>query len=106
MLDLNILFKSKYYDELTLEHGLYYPVLQRYVNEKLDAMNSYERLRYKAFRHVKGIKFGSDYSGVPYSKELIVKKDLYPKKSYIWGDVGELYYNLPPAHEAYKESFI
>jgi hypothetical protein len=67
MLDLNIIFKSKYYDELTLEHGLYYTVLKRYVNEKLDAMNKYEKLRYKLYKRAKGIKFGSEYSGVPYS---------------------------------------
>ena len=32
MLDLNIIFKSKYYDQISLEHGFYYPVLIRYVN--------------------------------------------------------------------------
>jgi len=69
-------------------------------------MNGYEAMRYKLYRRVKGIKFGSEYSGVPYSRELVIKKDLYPKKSYLWGDIGEIYYNLPPPHEVYKESFI
>ena len=32
MLDLNIILKSKYYDQMSLEHGFYYPVLMRYVN--------------------------------------------------------------------------
>lgn len=32
LLDLNIIFKSKYYDQISLEHGFYYPVLTRYVN--------------------------------------------------------------------------
>jgi hypothetical protein len=106
MLDLNILFKSKYYDELSLEHGLYYKALNKYVVQKLDGMNKHEKLRYSLFKKAKGIKFGSGYSGVPYSKEMVVKRDLYPKKSYLWGDVGELYFDLPPPQEIYKESFI
>jgi len=35
LLDLNILFKSKYYDELSLEHGLYYSILKKYVADRL-----------------------------------------------------------------------
>ena len=35
MLDMNILFKSKYYDELSLEHGIYYSILQKNVANKL-----------------------------------------------------------------------
>ena len=45
-------------------------------------------MRYKLYKKAKGIKFGSDYSGVPYTKDLMVKKDLYPKKSPIWGDLS------------------
>ncbi len=96
LLDLNILFKSKYYDEMSLEHGIYQAILIKYVNQKLDAMNNYEKLRYKLYKRVKGIKFGSEYSGVPYQTDKYVKRDLYPKRSYLWGDIGELYFDLPP----------
>ena len=34
LLDNNILFKSKYYDELHIEHRLYLEVVERFVNEK------------------------------------------------------------------------
>jgi hypothetical protein len=56
---------SKYYSELTVEHLLYFEVMERFVRDKKAQMNGYENLRYKAFRKVKGLKFGSIYSGVP-----------------------------------------
>lgn len=65
MLDLNIIFKSKYYNDMTLEHQLYFIALEKYVKEKREAMNPYENWSYKLFKKVKGLKFGSSYSGVP-----------------------------------------
>ena len=106
MLDYNIIFKSKYYSELYVEHKLYFEVLERFVKEKKSQMNGYETLRYKAFRKVKGLKFGSSYSGVPTSKLVYEKNNIHPKKSYIWGEIGEIYYDLPPPADIYKESFI
>lgn len=106
LLDQNILFKSKYYDELTLEHPMYYKVMHQYAKDKLDSMNPYEHFRYQLFKKVKGLKMGSVSSGVPYVAAIHVRNDLYPKKSYAWGDVGELYYKLPKMEEATEESFV
>ena len=95
MLDLGILFKSKYYEELGMEHHLYHDIMTKYVNEKLDAMNGYEKLRYSLFKRAKGLKFGSVYSGVSYTRAAPAKSNIYPKISYIWGDLSDLYFNLP-----------
>lgn len=106
MLDYNILFKSKYYDEVSVEHFLYYEVMAKYVQDKIDAMNGYEHMRYKIYRKVKGLKFGSEFSGVPRARQAFASRDLYPKRSHRWGDIGELYYKISPPQEAFKESFI
>ena len=106
MLDLNLLFKSKYYDELSLEHHLYTSFMKDYAEEKLNSMNGYEKMRYKLFKKAKGLKFGSEYSGAPYARELYANKDLFPKKSYIWGDLAFLYFKLQQPDEAFDESFI
>ena len=66
LLDTNILFKSKYYDQLNLEHHLYHDVLEKYVKDKKQQMNGYENFRYKVYKKVKGLKFGSGHSGVPF----------------------------------------
>ena len=68
LLDLNILFKSKYYDYMTVEHELYYEIIEEFVKEKKSQMNGYETFRYKLYRKVKGLKFGSVYSGVQRAK--------------------------------------
>ena len=64
LLDLNIIFKSKYYDELSFEHGMYGKIVDNFVREKLNTMNPYEMFRYKLFKRVKELKFGTKYSGV------------------------------------------
>ncbi len=106
MLDLNIVFKSKYYTEMNVEHMLYFEVMQRYVQEKRAQMNGYEKMRYKAFQKVKGIKLGTRFSGVPPARKIEETNDIYMKKSYIWGEIGEIYYKLPHAQEALSGSFI
>ena len=106
LLDLNIIFKSKYYDEIYLEHELYHEVIEKYVKEKRDAMNPHENIRYSLFKKVKGLKFGSDFSGVPFTKVYVARNDLFPKKSYQWGEIGPLYYDMPPSYEQSKSAFI
>ena len=106
LLDLNIVFKFKYYSEMNVEHFLYFEVMARFVQEKKLQMNGYEKLRYKAYKKVKGMKLGSKFSGVPAASRILDKNEIYPKKSYIWGEIGNIYFSLPEPHEAYKESFI
>lgn len=106
LLDLNIIFKSKYYEEITVEHELYYEVIEKYVKEKKAAMNPHENIRYSLFKKVKGLKFATDFSGVPLSKSFIARNELYPKKSYHWGELTELYFNLPETKENTASSLI
>jgi hypothetical protein len=94
MLDYNIIFKSKYFDEVNVEHFIYYQVIAKYVRDKVDAMNGYEHMRYKLFRKVKGLKFGSEFSGVPRTRQVFVTRDLYPKRTHRWGEIGDLYFKL------------
>lgn len=49
LLDLNILYKSKYYDYIMVEHRMYFEIIKEYIDEKKIAMNQYERIRYKIF---------------------------------------------------------
>lgn len=69
-------------------------------------MNGYEKMRYKAFQKVKGIKLGTKFSGVPPAKKIEEQNDIYMKKSFIWGDIGDIYFKLPQGQEALKETFI
>lgn len=105
MLDLNIIFKSKYYDEMTVEHNFYLQALKKIVDEKLNAMNPYEHFRYRLYKRVRGLQMRSKYSGVPYVEKIYVNNDMYPKKSYIWGDIGEIYFDLPKMEEANATKF-
>jgi hypothetical protein len=68
LLDLNIVFKSKYYDLFYVEHYFYGEVLDKFVREKKEGMNRNERLKYRFFRLTKGIKFGNFTSSVPVKK--------------------------------------
>jgi hypothetical protein len=38
---------------------------------------------------------GSKYSGVPASSKIAESNDIYPKKSFMWGDIGDIYFQLP-----------
>lgn len=81
-LDLNLLFKSKYYDYVTVEHLYYLEAVERHVRARKARMNKYEQMRYRLFRKVKGVPFGSKFSGVPLKTNLMEKKGIFPKKSY------------------------
>ena len=65
MLDLNLLYKSKYFEILYIEHHFYNEVIEQFVREKKSSMNQYEKIRYRLYRKIHGLKFGSFYSGVP-----------------------------------------
>ncbi len=65
LFDCNIIWKSKYYDYFAIEHKMYAPVIHEWCLRKRASMNSYDRLMYMLFKKNKGIKLGSEYSGVP-----------------------------------------
>jgi hypothetical protein len=49
LLDHNIIYKSKYYNHMYIEHFLYKAVLRDYVKEKKSALSRYEAMRYRWF---------------------------------------------------------
>lgn len=105
LLETNILHKSKYYDVLITEHRYYTQLMEEYIKQKKQAMNKYEMIRYRMFKKVKGVKFGSSFSGVRPRRQRHEQKKLYTKGSYMW-ELGELYYDLPGPQEHFRESFI
>lgn len=93
MLDLNIVYKSKYHDTFHVEHSLYSELITEFVKEKKKVMNKNERIRYKWYRLTKGIKFGSTYSGVPVRKAILENGKMYYKSTEKW-ELHELYYEV------------
>ena len=91
--DLNFIYKSKYYDSLLIEHKpIFVSVAKEFINEKKASMNKYEKIRYRLYRKIKGIKMGSEYSGVYKRRHIHESKGYYNKDSYAW-EVGNLYFN-------------
>lgn len=91
LLDLNILYKSKYFDFIYAEHKLYYEIMGEIVKEKKASMNGYERLRYKLYRKVKGLKMGSLSSGVPKFTRLHRRFRTHEKRD-VRFDTYEIYF--------------
>lgn len=56
-------------------------------------MNGFEHSRYKLFRKVKGVKFGTYYSGVPKMTKKFAEQELYPKREMKW-EFADLYYQF------------
>mmetsp|Transcript_27893 Transcript_27893/g.20899 ORF Transcript_27893/g.20899 Transcript_27893/m.20899 type:complete len:156 (-) Transcript_27893:21-488(-) len=94
MLENNILFKSKYYDLLHLEHQMYEDVVVEFVKRKKQQMNAYERLRYRLYRKVKGVKMGNHYTGV-YRKAKKMQRDGFHLKEAREWDLADLYFDIP-----------
>ena len=96
LLDLNIIYKSKYFDILHIEHGLYAKhVLKPYIDDIRSSMSKRDLIGYRLFvRAGKGIALGSRYSGFPVATELSSK----PRGTFLWTkaspewEFSELYY--------------
>ena len=67
-------------------------------------MNNYEQIRYKLYRKVNGVKFGSAYSGVPYFKHEDTR---FPttKHSDLF-EPGEIYYGDKDMSVIFEQDFI
>ena len=65
MMDLNIVYKHKHYDLFHLEHRFYGELVLNFVKEKKESMTRFEKMKYRAYRKIRGVKFGSTYSSVP-----------------------------------------
>lgn len=93
-LDLNILFKSKYFDIMHIEHGLYVDVLKQQIEEIKSEMSTRDKMAYKYFCRFNGITLGTQKSGFPYVLENVDFKRgsaLWSKEEENW-EFGELYY--------------
>ena len=70
-MDLNILFKSKYYDLLHMDHAFYgMHVLGPYVQRIKDKMDRKDRFNYWWYRKTKGITIGKLTSPISSVKGL------------------------------------
>ena len=69
-------------------------VVTDFVRERRESMNQKENYRYWLFRKVKGVKFGTRYSGVSARIRRSSLHVKYVKESYVW-EFGDLYFDLP-----------
>ena len=65
MFDLNIIWKSKYYDYFGLEHQMYVRVVEDWIQQKRSGMNGYERMLFWLFKKQNKVgKISTQRSGV------------------------------------------
>ncbi|CDW78409.1 UNKNOWN [Stylonychia lemnae] len=104
LLSNNILYKSKYYNILHIEHQFYVPILREYVKEKKSKMTKYEFLRYRWYRKVNGIKIGSIYSGVkPLFRQKASQQTRLGNQDTF--DFQRLYYESATFEDQYAQNF-
>lgn len=66
LLDLNIVYKSKYYDMFYMDQAFYgMHVLGPYIQNIREGMSRRDRLNYWLYKRAKGITLGSRYGGFP-----------------------------------------
>ena len=65
LFDLNIIYKSKYFDVLHVEHSFYLPVIKEYIDEIKSSMTTRDKVGYQLFVRAKGITLGTKRSGFP-----------------------------------------
>ena len=59
LFDLNILYKSKYFDILHLEHAFYRYAVLEHIQDVKSQMSQKENLQYQVFRRTKGLVLGN-----------------------------------------------
>lgn len=64
LFDCNIIWKSKYYSYICVEHYFYISCMQDWVEQRCKAMNSYEHALYYLFKKQKGVRLGKQMDGV------------------------------------------
>ena len=73
LFDLNIVYKSKYFDIMHLEHFLYNDlVLKEYIKNIRSTMSKKDKFGYWFYKKSKGVHWGSNFGGLPFynTKEL------------------------------------
>lgn len=93
LFDCNIIWKSKYYDYVNIEHKLFAKTMQTWVDSRKAAMNPHDRIMYYLFKKTKGIKLGSYSSGVEKTNNKTFSKKEGAKIDAGW-EVRELYFDV------------
>eukprot|EP00347_Sterkiella_histriomuscorum_P014896 403359104 len=104
LLDLNIIYKQKYYNFLYLEHSFYEQVIRDFVKEKLENMTTAERMRYTLYKKTHGLKLGTKYSGADKVRRFEIKNKMGPKQTRIF-DVIDLYYEDKTQEQFFDKFF-
>lgn len=92
LFDLNIIWKSKYYETFQIEHFMYVAVIEDWLERRKQAMNRYEKLLFWLYKkkHAR-VKLSKRYHGVgPPSARSMTKRGAN-KADYRW-DFANLYY--------------
>ena len=97
LLDLNILYKSKYFDVMHLEHSFYAKqVIPEYIAEIRSTMSRKELFFYRLYCNSHGIFLGNGRRGIHYLRNVEAMKRgtwKWRKDSYAW-EFAELYYEI------------
>jgi hypothetical protein len=72
---------------------MYGQTIAEWVQTRKSAMNSHERVLYFLYRKTKGLKMGSNYSGVPRAGNYTDSKRLPSKIDESW-ELRDLYYDV------------
>lgn len=92
MFDLNIIWKSKYYDFFHIEHFLYVGVIEEWLERRLQGMNRYERLLFWLYKkNHSAVKVSKTSHGVGPAKSSAMNRSKSGKADYSW-DLANLYY--------------
>lgn len=93
LFDLNIIFKSKYWETWHVHHRLYVDVINEHLQERRKKMSYYEKLQYRWFRRGP-IRFGWYIYGVHGIRKSDFNTKASAKNSVLW-EVAEVYYDVP-----------
>ena len=91
LFDLNIIWKSKYYENFTIEHYLYIGVIDEWLQRRKQGMNKYERILYWLFKKQHEVKLSKRRSGVGKVAPLSMSKGHAYKAEARW-ELHELYF--------------
>lgn len=96
LLDLNIVYKSKYYDMLYMDHQFYgMHVLGPYIESIREGMSRRDKINYWFYKRAKGVLLGSRLSAIPYIRNMQVNVSgvhVWTKKE-MAAEFSELYYD-------------
>jgi hypothetical protein len=93
LFDCNIIWKSKYYEYFCVEHYMYVSCIKDWVDQRKNAMNSYEKCLYYLYKKKQTKNLGSSFRGVSKRDLRHTTESRALKLSPEW-ELGELYFNF------------